>query len=170
MSKVAPVSAMRQRLPLAELKASAGQIAATSSWYTITQDMIDRFADVISDHQFIHVDPARAKAETPFGGTIAHGFLTLSLLSAMAYEVLPTATEAVMGINYGFDKIRFLSPVPAGKRVRAHFRLLECGERKPGELLSRYDVTVEIEGSQNPALVANWLGLAVLQGKENEKA
>ena len=160
---------MRRRMPLAELKASAGTFSATSSWFEITQDMIDRYADAIGDHQFIHVDPVRAKAETPFGGTIAHGFLTLSLLSAMAYEVLPTANETAMGINYGFDKIRFLAPVPAGKRVRAHFRLLECGERKPGELLSRYDVTVEIEGFETPALVANWLGLAVLETKTGSR-
>jgi acyl dehydratase len=152
----------RKTLPAAQIMARAGQFEAASSWVTVSQEMIDRFAEVINDHQFIHVDPIRAKAETPFGGTIAHGFLTLSLLSAMAYEVVPAPEEAVMGINYGFNKIRFLAPVPAGARVRGHFRLVECGERKPGELLSRYAVTVEIEGVDTPALAADWLGLAVL--------
>jgi len=152
----------RQRLPIAEFKALAGKFEAASSWIKISQKMIDAFAEVTNDYQFIHVDPVRAKAETPFGGAIAHGFLTLSQLSSMAYEVLPAPAEAVMGINYGFDKIRFLTPVPAGARVRGHFRLIECGERKPGELLSRYQVTVEIEGNDAPALVADWLGVAVL--------
>lgn len=155
----------RKTLPAAELKAMAGNFQATSSWVNVTQEMIDAFAEATADHQFIHVDPVRAKAETPFGGTIAHGFLTLSLLSAMAYEALPKPAEAVMGINYGFDKIRFLSPVPAGARVRAQFRLVECDERKPGEMLSRYAVTVEIEGADAPALVADWLGLAILGGR-----
>ncbi len=156
------MTANLETLPAAEIKALAGTFSAQSSWHLVTQEMIDHFAEATSDHQFIHVDPVRAKAETPFGGTIAHGFLTLSLLSAMAYEVLPAPTEAVMGINYGFDKIRFLTPVPAGARVRGSFRLVECGERKPGELLSRYEVAVEIEGVDSPALVADWLGLAIL--------
>lgn len=152
----------RTTIPAAEIIARAGSFEAVSSWVHVTQDMIDRFAEATGDHQFIHVDPVRAAAQTPFGGTIAHGFLTLSLLSAMAYEVLPAPAEAAMGINYGFDRIRFLAPVPAGARVRARFQLVECGERKPGELLSRYNVTVEIEGSDAPALAADWLGLAVL--------
>ncbi|MEC9344537.1 MAG: MaoC family dehydratase [Pseudomonadota bacterium] len=151
-------------MPAAELMAQAGSLRAVSAWKEVTQEVIDTFANATGDHQFIHVDPARA-AETPFGGTIAHGFLTLSLLSSMAYDALPAAAEAVMGINYGFDKVRFLSPVPSGSRIRAHFALVECGERKPGELLSRYEVTVEIEGSDSPALAANWLGLAILANK-----
>jgi acyl dehydratase len=140
----------------------AGKFEGYSPWITVDQDRIDRFADAIDDHQFIHIDPERAKAETPFGGTIAHGFLTLSLLSTMIYQTLPRAREAMMGINYGFDKIRFLAPVHAGAKIRGVFRLNECGLRKPGELLSKYDVTVEIEGSPTPALVAEWYGLAVL--------
>lgn len=152
-------------LPAAEILGKAGAFEAVSSWIEIDQARIDAFAEATIDRQFIHVDPVRAKAETPFGGTIAHGFLTLSMLSAMAYEVLPRAAEAVMGINYGFEKIRFLSPVPAGSRIRARFQLASCELRKQTEMLSRYAVTVEIEGSDRPALVADWLGMAVL-GRE----
>ena len=125
-----------------------------SRWLTIDQARIDAFAEVIEDHQFIHVDPARA-AETRFGGTIAHGFLTLSLLSAMAYDAIPL-TDA-LSVNYGFDRIRFLSPVPAGARVRGRFTLAEVEERAPGERTLRWDVSVEVEGSERPALVARWL-------------
>lgn len=149
-------------IPAVEITGLAGTFEGHSPWMEITQEMIDKFADVVFDHQFIHVDPERASAETPFGGTIAHGFLTLSLLSAMAYETLPRANEAVMGINYGFDKIRFLAPVPAGSRIRGLFRLSECEMRRENELLSKYNVTVEIEGSDTPALVAEWYGMAVL--------
>ena len=156
---------IRKTLPAAELMALAGTYEATTSWMPVTQEMIDGFANITHDHQFIHVDPVRAKAETPFGGAIAHGFLTLSLLSAMIYEVLPAPEGAVMGLNYGFDKIRFLNPVPAGARIRGHFKLLECAERKPGELLSRYAVSVEIEGIDAPALAAEWLGMAILGPK-----
>ena len=135
----------------------------TSDWIVVSQEMIDTFADATHDHQFIHVDEARAKAETPFGGTIAHGFLTLSLLSGMVEKSMPRVAEARMGINYGFEKIRFLMPVNSGKRVRGKFRLLECTERKPGELLSKYEAIVEIEGLDKPALIAEWLGLTLLK-------
>ena len=145
-----------------ELKNGAGKIEGTSDWMEVTQEMIDTFADATHDHQFIHVDAERAKAETPFGGTIAHGFLTLSLLSAFVVEAMPRVNEARMGINYGFEKVRFLMPVNSGKRVRGHFKLVECTERKPGEMLSKYDVTVEIEGSDKPALIAEWLGLTLV--------
>lgn len=148
--------------PAAEILRMAGVFEAVSSWIEIDQARIDAFAEATMDRQFIHVDPVRARAETPFGGTIAHGFLTLSMLSAMAYEVLPRAAEAVMGINYGFEKIRFLAPVPAGSRIRGRFLLAACELRKPTEMLSRYAVTVEIEGADRPALAAEWLGMAVL--------
>lgn len=146
-----------------ELLASAGKVSGTSEWMTVTQEMINTFADATHDHQFIHVDEERAKAETPFGGTIAHGFLTLSLLSGFVTQCLPRVAEARMGINYGFEKIRFLMPVNSGKRVRGHFKLAECTERKPGELLSKYEVSVEIEGSDKPALIAEWLGMTLLE-------
>lgn len=149
-------------LTVEELAARAGQEVGVSSWHEVTQPMIDGFADVTSDHQFIHVDPARAAAETPFGGTIAHGFLTLSLLSVMAYEALPGVAGRVMGINYGFDRIRFLSPVRSGSWVRGRFTLVEATHRSPTEVTLRHRVAVEIEGADKPALAADWLTLAIL--------
>ena len=151
-----------------ELLAGAGSMTGISEWVEVTQAMIDQFADATHDHQFIHVDPARAKAETPFGGTIAHGFLSLSLLSALAMNALPPLKGATMGINYGFDKVRFISPVRSAARIRGHFRLAEFTQRKPGEYMSRYEVSVEIEGSDKPALVADWLGIAIIPHKDGE--
>nr|WP_249129058.1 MULTISPECIES: MaoC family dehydratase [Bradyrhizobium] len=136
-----------------------GTEIGVSSWHLIDQPRIDTYADVIEDHQFIHVDPERAGKETAFGTTIAHGFLTMSLLSIMSYEVMPVIAGTTMGVNYGFDKLRFISPVRSGKRVRGRFVLTEGKLRKPNELQSRTNVTVEIEGEDKPALVADWLGL-----------
>lgn len=130
-----------------------------SSWHLVDQKRIDVFADATEDHQFIHVDPERAARETPFGTTIAHGFLTASLLSVFSYEALPKVEGVTMGVNYGFDKLRFISPVRAGSRLRGRFTLTEATMRKPNELLSRTSVSVEIEGEQRSALVADWLGL-----------
>ena len=140
-------------------QAMVGKEIGVSSWHLIDQPRIDTYADVIEDHQFIHVDPERAKKETAFGTTIAHGFLTMSLLSIMSYEVMPVIAGTTMGVNYGFDKLRFISPVRSGKRVRGRFVLAEAKLRKPNELQSRTNVTVEIEGEDKPALVAEWLGL-----------
>ncbi|WP_409189122.1 MaoC family dehydratase [Bradyrhizobium sp. RDM4] len=140
-------------------RAMVGNEIGVSSWHLVDQPRIDSYADVIEDHQFIHVDPVRAKKETAFGTTIAHGFLTMSLLSIMSYEVMPVIAGTTMGVNYGFDKLRFISPVRSGKRVRGRFVLAEAKLRKPNELLSRTNVTVEIEGEDKPALVADWLGL-----------
>ena len=136
-----------------------GHEVGVSSWHLVDQKRIDVYADVIEDHQFIHVDPARAKRETAFGTTIAHGFLTMSLLSIMSYEVMPVIEGTTMGVNYGFDKLRFISPVRSGSRVRGRFKLTETKLRKPNELQSRTNVTVEIEGEEKPALVADWIGL-----------
>ena len=136
-----------------------GQELGVSNWITIDQSQIDAFAHATNDHQFIHVDPERAKRETPFGGTIAHGFLSLSVLSGLAYEAMPALNGAAMSINYGFDKIRFLTPVRAGKRVRARFVLAETTSKSPKELLARTNTTLEIEGEPKPALVADWLGM-----------
>ena len=136
-----------------------GKEIGVSSWHLVDQNRINLYADVIEDHQFIHVDPARAKAETPFGSTVAHGFLTMSLMSIMSYEVMPVIEGTTMGVNYGFDKLRFISPVRSGRRVRGRFTLAEATLRKPTELLSRTNVAVEIEGEDRPALVADWLGL-----------
>ena len=147
---------------LDDLRSLIGQEIGASSWWTVDQERIDRFAVVTGDHQFIHVDPARASAETPFGSTIAHGFLTLSLLSAMGQEALPVIKGRSMGINYGLDRVRFLSPVPVGVRVRGRFTLAEITVRSDRQVLLRYQVLVDIEGADKPALAAEWITLAVL--------
>ncbi len=133
----------------------------TSDWFTVDQDRVNQFADVTLDHQFIHVDPERAAKETPFGGPIAHGFLTLSLLSHFAASSLPAFPDKAIGINYGFDKVRFLSPVRVGARVRGKFTLAKAEERRPGQIQLTQDCSVEIEGSDTPALAAQWLSLVV---------
>ena len=147
-------------LSVDELEARIGQDIALSPWLTIDQKRIDAFADVTQDHQFIHVDP-EAAAKTVFGGPIAHGFLTLSMLSHFA-EAVPPVAGRVMGVNYGFDKIRFLAPVRAGKRVRARFHLTDLTRRSESEIMIRLLVTVEIEGEDRPALSADWLSLSRL--------
>ena len=144
-------------------QAMVGKEIGVSSWHLVDQPRIDTYADVIEDHQFIHVDPERAKKETAFGTTIAHGFLTMSLLSIMSYEVMPVVAGTTMGVNYGFDKLRFISPVRSGKRVRGRFVLAEAKLRKPNEFQTRTNVTVEIEGEDKPALVAEWLGLTYFE-------
>jgi acyl dehydratase len=146
-------------ISLAGYQNMVGLEIGVSSWHLVDQKRIDVYADVIEDHQFIHVDPERAKAETAFGTTIAHGFLTMSLMSIMSYEVMPVISGTTMGVNYGFDKLRFISPVRSGSRVRGRFTLAEARLRKPKELQSRTNVTIEIEGEEKPALVADWIGL-----------
>ena len=147
-----------KEIALKTLPSLAGEDLGCSDWVLIDQERINAFADVTEDHQFIHVDLARA-AESPFGGTIAHGFLTLSLLSyflkAMPFKIVGTA----MAVNYGFDKIRMLSPVPSGARVRGCFKLADVQEKGDDQLLLTYGVSVEIEGADKPALVADWLCL-----------
>ena len=143
-----------------------GQEVGVSNWHLVDQERINEFAEATEDHQFIHVDPERAKRETPFGAAIAHGFLTLSLMSVFSYEAMPKIIGTTMGVNYGFDKMRFLSPVRAGSRVRGRFVLTEAMLRKPTEMLSRTSVTVEIEGETKPALVADWLGLIYFAEQE----
>ncbi|MGY6532220.1 MaoC family dehydratase [Glycocaulis sp.] len=145
---------------LEQYTARIGQ-SVTSDWLTVDQDRVNQFADVTLDHQFIHVDPERAARETPFGGPIAHGFLTLSLLSHFAAAALPAFPEKAIGINYGFDKVRFLSPVRVGSRVRGKFTLAKAEERKPGQIQLTQECSVEIEGSDTPALAAQWLSLVV---------
>lgn len=143
-------------LPVPEMQARLGEVLGVSDWVTVDQDMIDRFANLTGDHQYIHVDPDRAAA-TPFGGTVAHGFLTLSMLSAMAYDAMPIPEGTEMSVNYGFDRLRMVSPVRAGSRVRAVFTLAEITEIRPREMALGWDVTVEIEGGPKPAIVARWL-------------
>ena len=139
--------------------AMVGKEIGVSPWHLIDQKRIDAFAETTEDHQFIHIDPDRAARETPFGGAIAHGFLTMSMLSVFNYEVIPTIEGATMGVNYGFDRLRFISPVRAGSRIRGRFVLTEAKMRSANELMSRTGVTVEIEGADKPALVADWIGL-----------
>ena len=143
---------------LDEIRSSVGREVGVSSWLTMEQPRIDAFADATEDRQFIHVDPDAA-AQTPFGGTIAHGFLTLSLLSRMGAEAMLLPDGLRMAVNYGFDRVRFLAPVRSGKRVRGRFTLESVEDKGPGQLLMRHKVTVEIEGEEKPALTAEWLGL-----------
>ena len=133
-----------------------------SNWLTVDQRMIDTFADATLDRQFIHVDPVRAAVETPFGGTIAHGFLSLSLLSILAYGAMPGVEGTKMGINYGFEKVRFLTPVKSGARVRGRFRLIGLTERAVS-VQSAWDAAIEIENAPKPALTAHWITLAVIE-------
>jgi acyl dehydratase len=130
-----------------------------SDWVEVTQAMIDQFAEATGDHQFIHVDPERA-AQTPFGGTIAHGFLSLSLMPMLAARTgAPAIAGAKMGVNYGGNKVRFLTPVRSGKRVRGRFKLLKFIERKPGVWEQVQEYSLEIEGEEKPALIAEWIAL-----------
>lgn len=142
----------------ADLQATVGTDLGVSDWIVIEQDRVNQFADVTEDHQFIHVNPEMAKM-TPFGGPIAHGFLTLSLLAKFAEQGGLLIEGAKMGVNYGFEKVRFLAPVKVGKRVRGHFKLKAAEEKRPGQFLVTYEVTVEIDGEEKPALVADWLGM-----------
>ena len=136
-----------------ELKTLTGQEVGVSDWLPVTQDMIDRFADVTGDHQWIHVDPERARRQTPFGSTIAHGFLTVSLLSQLSQQAINVQGNFKMRINYGFNRLRFVSPVRAGSRIRARFTAQKVTDNEVTWL-----VTVDIEGQEKPALVAEWLG------------
>lgn len=148
-------------MPVASLdriRSSVGEEVGVSSWLTLDQDRIGAFADATEDRQFIHVDPDAA-AQTPFGGTIAHGFLTLSLLSRMASESILIPETTKMIVNYGLDRVRFLAPVRSGKRVRGRFTLDGLEDKAPGQILLRHVVTVDIEGEDKPALSAVWLTL-----------
>lgn len=144
-----------------DISAKVGEEVGVSDWILIDQARIDAFADVTEDPQFIHIDPVAA-AQTPFGGTIAHGFLTLSLLSRMAADAMLRPEGVKMGVNYGFERVRFMAPVRSGKRIRGRFRLERCEEKRPGQWQFVHNVTVEIEGEEKPALVADWIGLIFL--------
>jgi len=146
---------------LTEIKSRIGEEVGVSSWIPIDQARIDGFADATEDRQFIHVDPAAA-AQTPFGGTIAHGFLSLSLLSRMGAEAMLVPEGLKMALNYGLDRVRFLAPVRSGSRVRGRFVLDSVEEKGPGQVLMRHNVIVEIEGEDKPALSAVWLALMIV--------
>lgn len=144
-----PAEALLQMAPGTEL--------GLSDWVTIDQAMIDRFADATADHQFIHVDPARA-ARTPLGGTVAHGFLTLSLMPRLlAMADIPRPEGLHMGLNYGTDRLRFLSPVRAGRRIRGRFRSVAFAQVRPGTYRQTIEIVVEIEGEDKPAMIAEWI-------------
>jgi acyl dehydratase len=153
----------RRPTTVEDLAARVGGAPFVSRWFVIDQARIDAFAEATEDRQFIHVDPEAARP-TPFGGTIAHGFLTLSMLSAFAYDALPEISGLAMGVNYGFDRLRFLSPVPAGARLRGAFKLVGATQRSQREWLMSYEASVEIEGTEKPALAAQWLTMVVTAG------
>ncbi|WP_416795765.1 MaoC family dehydratase [Ciceribacter azotifigens] len=157
---------MPREISLSDVAGLVGQEIGLSDWITVDQSMIDAFAGATNDHQFIHVDPVRAAAESPFGGTIAHGFLTLSLLSAMNYDCLPVIREQTMGINYGFDRIRFMSPVKCGKRIRGHFVLTDARFRGAGMMMTTYEISIEIENERKPALTATWITIVQFDPKD----
>lgn len=147
-----------KKIKAEDLQSHVGSDLGVSDWIKIEQTRVNQFADVTEDHQFIHVDPEAAK-KSPFGGPIAHGFLTLSLLAKFAEQGSIVLEGVNMGVNYGFEKVRFLAPVKVGKRVRGHFKLKAADEKRPGQHLLTYEVSVEIEGEDKPALIADWLGM-----------
>jgi acyl dehydratase len=147
-------------VPKAEMASAVGTKYEPSEWIDITQDRINTFADCTEDHQFIHVDE-EAAAKTPFGSTIAHGLLTLSLLPKLIEGQGVVPENLVMGLNYGFDKIRFLAPVRVGKRVRGHIEILSVDQKDDNRFLIKQGISVEIEGEDTPALVAEWLNMMV---------
>lgn len=147
-------------IPKEEMLNQKGTKFDPGAWVTLDQERINAFADCTEDHQFIHLDEEKA-AQTPFGGTIAHGFLTLSMLVKMCEESGVMPENILMGINYGFNKVRFLAPVRAGKRVRAHVELLNVEQKEGGRFLVTQGISVEIEGEETPALVAEWLSMVV---------
>lgn len=152
---------MNQIVSISEFAALEGRELEASSWLEISQQRVDKFADATNDHQFIHVDPVRA-AETPFGGTIAHGFLTLSLVSYLIAEKAVYPEGLAMGLNYGSDKVRFLQPVRVGQRIRAHQKVLSVTQKSPGNWLIKTQVSVEIENSIKPALIAEIMALYIV--------
>ncbi|NLR69363.1 MaoC family dehydratase [Novosphingobium sp. ERN07] len=148
---------MTRFIPANAIKEMVGQVVGTSSWVEITQERVNKFAEATGDFQFIHVDPEKAKL-TPFGGTIAHGFLTLSLIPLLTMESDCPRPEGIkMGVNYGGNRTRFLAPVRVGKRVRGHFKLLEMDEKRPGQWQQTMEITIEIEGEDKPALLCEWV-------------
>jgi acyl dehydratase len=153
---------MSQTIRSSDVASLVGREVEPSPWFEITQDRINQFADATKDHQFIHVDEAQA-ARTPFGRTIAHGYLTLSLIPFLTAEKAPVFEDLVMGINYGSDKVRFLQPVPVGSRIRARQKYLEASEKNPGQWLIKSLVTIEIEEVPKPALIAETLAVFVFK-------
>ena len=152
---------MTKTIKAEDLPGLVGTELEPSPWIEITQERVNQFAEATNDHQFIHVDPEKA-AQTPFGGPIAHGFLSLSLLSYLNAQCAVMPENLLMGINYGSDKVRYLMPVRVGKRIRSRQTVLEVTEKQPGQWLLKTAVTVEIEGEETPALVAEILSMMVV--------
>ena len=144
---------------ITEIKKFLGSEVGLSDWVVINQERINKFAKLTEDEQFIHIDPERASKETPFGGTVAHGFLTLSMLVKLAESALPKIKDVKFTINYGFDKIRFIYPVAANSNLRARFILKEIEERSLTQIMTKWDVSVEIKNVERPAIVATWVNL-----------
>jgi acyl dehydratase len=160
--QTAELEAIRRKLiPMPAYRQLLNGPEHVSKWLAVDQPMIDAFADATHDRQFIHTDRQRAESETPFGGTIAHGFLTLSLLSALAFDAMPGIEGTRMGVNYGFERVRFLSPVKSGARVRGRFRLIGLTERAVS-VQSAWNTVVEVEGTIKPAIEAHWTTLALI--------
>ncbi|WP_275973714.1 MaoC family dehydratase [Bradyrhizobium sp. I71] len=162
---ISPDSLRGKLIPRASYRQLLDGRELISSWQTVDQSMIDTFADATHDHQFVHTDRQRAEKETPFGGTIAHGFLTLSLLSTLAFDAMPAVEGTRIGMNYGFERVRFLSPVKSGARVRGKFRLIALTERAVS-IQSAWDTIIEVEGAVRPAIEAHWITLALLDQNE----
>ena len=153
---------MSETIKAADLPTFVGKTLKPSSWMEITQERVNQFADATDDHQFIHVDPERA-AQTPFGGPIAHGYLTLSLISHLTAENSLKPEGLVMAINYGSDKVRFLQPVRVGSRIRAQQKILYASEKNPGQWLIKSAVTIEIENVEKPALIAECIAMLIVR-------
>ena len=151
------------KLSFDEVSEKLGKVVGKSQWYSIDQAMINSFADLTKDHFFIHVNPERVKKETPLKSTIAHGFLSVSLLSAMSYDCVPGIEGAHFGLNYGFNKLRFVSPVPVNSRIRGHFTLNDIEKKDTGEITMIYDVIVELENQEKPVLAAEWISKAFVK-------
>jgi acyl dehydratase len=152
---------MSRELTFANMGGLLGEALGTSSWVTVTQDIVNEFANCTGDRQWIHVDVERARRESPFGGPVAHGYLTLSLLASLAMEIGAVPKGTAAALNYGLDKVRFLSPVPVGSRVRLHARLVGFDRKDNGQYLMKTENEIEIEGTDKPALIAESLAILV---------
>jgi acyl dehydratase len=152
---------MTQLIKKSEIEKYIGHICQPTDWFEVTQEQVNVFADCTLDHQFIHIDP-EAAAKSAFGGTIAHGFLTLSMLAYFSESFSLSIEGSYMGVNKGFDKVRFVAPVPVGSRIRCHTTVVEINEKKPGQYDFKMGISIEIEGSDKPALVAEWLSVQMV--------
>ena len=152
---------MPQLIKKSEIEKYIGHICEPTDWFEVTQEQVNVFADCTLDHQFIHIDP-EAAAKSPFGGTIAHGFLTLSMLAYFSESFSLSIEGGYMGVNKGFDKVRFVAPVPVGSRIRCHTTVAEINEKKPGQYDFEMEISIEIEGGDKPALVAEWLSVQMV--------